>query len=132
MLKMFLDHFKLWMWMCIGFQIYVEAKAEADMEQTFQTLLRHWKGAVFHHTRFIVAVPQQQSPQEGDAKDKHLNAPKHHIKDGETFTILGKFCTLPIPMQRISTIDLFHSVYSSHIRFREYFGSGQRKCFEPF
>lgn len=35
-------------------------------------------------------------------------------------------------LSNISTIDLFHSVYSPHIRFREYFGSGQRKCSEPF
>ncbi|KAI7795482.1 putative dynein heavy chain domain-containing protein 1, partial [Triplophysa rosa] len=83
-------------------KIYVEAIAEADMEQTFKTLQRHWKGAVFRHTRFIIAVPQQQSPREGDAKEKntshssvsHLSAPKHHIKDGETFTILGLKSTL--------------------------------------
>ncbi|KAA0707856.1 Zinc finger CCCH-type with G patch domain-containing protein [Triplophysa tibetana] len=79
-------------------KIYMEAKAEADMEQAFKTLQRHWKGAVFRHYRFIIVVPQQQSPQEGDAKEKNtshssvtcLSAPKHHIKDGETFTILDK------------------------------------------
>lgn len=92
------------MWVRIGFQIYMEAKAEEDMKQTFKTLQMHWKGAVFRHTRFIIVVPQQQSPQQGDAKEKNtshssvsrLSAPKLHIKDGETFTILGKACTMPM------------------------------------
>lgn len=92
--------------MCIGFQIYLDAKAEADMEQHFKVLQRHWEQAEFYHTRFIIAVQQQQGPQVGYVKEKNVspqNAPKHHIFDGKTFTIIGKLYTLP-SIQMISTI----------------------------
>lgn len=90
--------------MCIGFQICLDAKAEADMEQTFRALQRHWKGAEFHHTRFIITVQQQQSPQQSSQ-----NVPKHHIRDGGTFTIIGKLYTLP-SIQLISTISTDRTV----------------------
>lgn len=96
--------------MCIGFQVYLDAEAEADMEQTFRALQRHWEEAEFHHTRFIITVQQQQSPQLGVVKEKNIscvspqNAPKHHICDGGTFTIIGKLYTPPC-IQLISTLS---------------------------
>ncbi|XP_073667956.1 dynein heavy chain domain-containing protein 1 [Paramisgurnus dabryanus] len=74
-------------------KICLEAKADADMDQTFQTLKKHWKGAVFHHSRFVVSMHQQLE----DAKEKStsyssaspLRASKHHVRDGGTFTIVG-------------------------------------------
>lgn len=92
--------------MCIGFQIYLDAKTEADMEQNFRALQRHWEQAEFLHTRFIIAVQQQQGPQLGDGKEKNVspqNAPNHHIIDGGTFTIIGKLYTLP-SIQLVSAI----------------------------
>lgn len=71
------------------------------MEQTFRALQKHWEGAEFHHTRFIITVQQQQSSQQSSQ-----NAPKHHIRDGGTFTIIGKLYTLP-SIQLISTISTF-------------------------
>ncbi|XP_039513458.1 dynein heavy chain domain-containing protein 1-like, partial [Pimephales promelas] len=70
-------------------KIYLDAKAEADMEQTFRALQRQWEVAEFHHTRFIITVQEQQSPPLDDVKEKPQNAPKHHISDGGTFTIIG-------------------------------------------
>ncbi|XP_042622934.1 dynein heavy chain domain-containing protein 1 isoform X2 [Cyprinus carpio] len=73
-------------------KIYLDAKTEADMEQNFRALQRHWEQAEFLHTRFIIAVQQQQGPQLGDGKEKNVspqNAPNHHIIDGGTFTIIG-------------------------------------------
>ncbi|XP_026076980.1 dynein heavy chain domain-containing protein 1 [Carassius auratus] len=73
-------------------KIYLDAKAETDMEQNFRALQRHWEQAEFLHTRFIIAVQQQQGPQLGDGKEKNVspqNAPKHQIIDGGTFTIIG-------------------------------------------
>lgn len=111
--------------MCIGFQVYLDAKAEADMEQTFRALQRHWEGAEFHHTRFIITLQQQQSPQQPSQ-----NAPKHHIRDGGTFTIIGKLYTLP-SIQLISTISTDRTVtciyyiifFFISFRFRDAFGS---------
>lgn len=91
----------------------MDAKGEAEMGQIFQTLQRHWEGAVFCHTRFSIAAQQHgihekemqtrslQSPREEDAKGKnisqssvpHLSAPKHHIRDDGTFIIVGKAFT---------------------------------------
>lgn len=102
-----MDHCELWVWICIGFQIYLDAKAEADMEQTFRALQRDWERAEFHHKRFIIAVQKQQ----GEVKEKNIfiscslpqNAPNHHIIDGETFTIIGELYILS-SIQLISTI----------------------------
>lgn len=77
---------ELWMW--IGFQICLDSIAETDMEQTFRALQRQWETTEFHHKRFIIAVQQQQTPQLGDVSPQ--NAPKHHISDGGTFTIIGE------------------------------------------
>ncbi|XP_051531516.1 dynein heavy chain domain-containing protein 1 [Myxocyprinus asiaticus] len=99
-------------------KIYLDAKTEADMDQTFQTLQSHWKGAVFRHARFIIAVQQQHHPQLGDAKgentfpshDSPHNALKHHIMDGGTFTIVGLEILMAQTKESVSILsEMLHS-----------------------
>ncbi|XP_051967401.1 dynein heavy chain domain-containing protein 1 [Xyrauchen texanus] len=102
-------------------KIYLDAKAEADMDQTFQTLQSHWKGAAFCHSRFIIAVQQQHYPQLGDAKgvntfpshDSPRNALKHHIRDGGTFTIVG--LEILLAQTKESVLILSEMLHSPHV-----------------
>ncbi|XP_067287609.1 dynein heavy chain domain-containing protein 1 [Pseudorasbora parva] len=101
-------------------KVYLDAKAEADMEQTFRALQRYWEAAEFYHTRFLITV-QQQSPQLGDVKEENnlishvspQNAPKHQIIDGGTFTIIGFEMLLAQAKEGIQTFS--DMLRSSHV-----------------
>ena len=79
-------------------QICQEAKAEADMEQTFRKLQRRWEGALFRLAKFIVTVWQEDKPQLGATRRKkptnglvsNYQTPKQHSRDSGTFTIIGE------------------------------------------
>ncbi|XP_058646980.1 dynein heavy chain domain-containing protein 1 isoform X2 [Onychostoma macrolepis] len=98
-------------------KIYLDAKAEADMEQTFRALQRDWERAEFHHKRFIIAVQKQQDEVKEKKKiiscSSPQNAPKHHIIDGKTYTIIGLEALLAQTKESVLTFS--HMLRSPHV-----------------
>ncbi|KAK2874468.1 hypothetical protein Q8A67_021621 [Cirrhinus molitorella] len=98
-------------------KIFLDAKAEAEMEENFRALQRHWERAEFCHTRFIIAVQQQQGPKLGDVKEENVLPQKHHIIDGGTFTIIGLEALLAQTKESVLTLsDMLRSSHAAEFQ----------------
>ncbi|XP_070987103.1 dynein heavy chain domain-containing protein 1 [Oncorhynchus clarkii lewisi] len=102
-------------------KICQEAKAEADMEQTFRKLQRRWEGALFRLAKFIVTVWQEDKPQLGATRRKkptnglvsNYQTPKQHSRDSGTFTIIGLETLLAQTQDSVMTLS--NMLLSPHV-----------------
>ncbi|KAJ7995608.1 hypothetical protein DPEC_G00246350 [Dallia pectoralis] len=103
-----------------------EAKAEADMEQSFREIQRHWEGTLFNLAKFIVTVWQEGEPQPITTQRKELTdwllsndqTPKQHSCESDPFIITGLETLLAWTEDSVMTLsNMLLSPYA--IEFRQ-------------